>query len=115
MASEIQLPRSTSRIQPERDSPKSRPQRRIVVCRGRSCRKYQAEQVFDKFGASLPEDIELLSVPCLGECGNGSMVVVEPEHIWYWQVDPDEVKTVIQQHIIGKSPVKAMLYPKFHQ
>lgn len=43
------------------------------------------------------------------------MVVVEPDQTWYSQVHPEEVDTVIKQHIIGKSPVKAMLYSKFHQ
>ena len=89
-------------------------QQKIIVCRGRSCRKYKAEKVFDRFKQNLPSDIELISVPCLGQCGNGSMVLIEPEIVWYWQVHPDEVATVIEQHIIDKSPVKAMLYPKFH-
>lgn len=112
MASDIQLPAPTTQIQA---SQSLAPKDKIVVCRGRSCRKYQAEKVFVKFKENLPSDVELMSVPCLGQCGNGSMVVVEPEQIWYSQVHPDEVATVIQQHIIGKSPVKAMLYPKFHR
>ena len=87
---------------------------KIVVCRGRSCRKYNGEQVWHNFQQKLPSEIELISVACLGQCGNGAMVVVEPERIWYWQVHPDEVQIIIEQHIIGKSPVKAMLYPKFH-
>lgn len=88
---------------------------RIVVCRGRSCRKYNADLVWHNFEQHLPSEIELMSVPCLGQCGSGAMVVVEPDRTWYWQVHPDEVKAIIQQHIIGKAPVKAMLYPKFHQ
>ena len=51
---------------------------------------------------------------CLGQCGNGAIVLIEPEHIWYDRVHPDEVATVIEQHLIGGSPVKAMLYSKFH-
>lgn len=85
------------------------------MCRGRSCRKYGAERVWHNFQQNLPANRQLMSVPCLGQCGNGSMVVVEPEPIWYWQVHPDEVQVIIEQHIIGKSPVKAMLYPKFHK
>ena len=111
MGSQIQLPAPKNQIQTSQ-TPSS--QEKIVVCRGRSCRKYQAEKVFKKFQDNLPSDVELMSVPCLGQCGSGSMVVVEPEQIWYSQVHPDEVATVIQQHIVGKSPVKAMLYPKFH-
>ena len=87
---------------------------KVVVCLGRSCRKYQSEQVFANFQENLPPDMELVSVMCLGQCGNGPMVVIEPEQVWYYQVHPDEVSTAIEQHLIGKSPVKTMLYPKFH-
>lgn len=111
MTSEIELPA----IDPSPSSPTSSSTATVVVCRGRSCRKYQAEAVWQNFAQNLPSDVELMSVPCLGQCGNGSMVVVEPDQTWYSQVHPDEVDTVIQQHIIGKSPVKAMLYSKFHQ
>lgn len=91
------------------------PREKIVVCRGRSCRQYNAEQVFENFKKNLPSDTELMSVPCLGQCGNGAMVVVESDKTWYWQVHPDEVVTIIKQHVMEKSPVKAMLYPKFHK
>lgn len=109
MTSEIHLPSIK-----KNSSSNSNSREKVVVCRGRSCRKYQAEQVWQNFTQNLPSDVELISVFCLGQCGNGSMVIVESDQTWYWQVHPDEVAIVIQQHIIGKSPVKAMLYPKFH-
>jgi len=111
MASEIQLP--SNKLQ--RSPSTSDSLEKIVVCLGRSCRKYQAREVFDNFKQNLPAEVELMSVPCLGQCGNGAMVVVDSDKTWYSQVHPDEVKAVIQQHVIGKSPVKAMLYPKFHK
>jgi len=113
MTSEIELPA----IRQNQTSPaasslgEERSPQKVVVCRGRSCRKYQAEAVWENFAQNLPPDVELMSVPCLGQCGNGSMVVIEPDQIWYSQVHPDEVDTVIKQHIIGKSPVTAMLMP----
>ncbi|MGF1588122.1 MAG: ferredoxin [Pleurocapsa sp.] len=112
MESKLQLPS----IDEIRSSPKQLSKTKVLVCRGRSCRKYSSEQIFSNFEQNLPPDVELVSVPCLGQCGNGPMVLVESEpRIWYSQVHPDEVDTVIKQHIIGKSPVKAMLYRKFHQ
>jgi len=81
---------------------------------GRSCRKYSSERVFTNFKENLPPNIELISVMCLGQCGNGSMVLVEPAQVWYSQVDPDEVIKVIQQHLVDQIPVQEMLYPKFH-
>ena len=111
MASEIQLP-STASL---RSSDNSDSSEKIVVCLGRSCRKYKAQQVFDNFKQNLPPEVELMSVPCLGQCGNGAMVVVDSDKTWYSQVHPQEVATVIEQHVINKTPVKAMLYPKFHK
>jgi len=111
MSSEIQLP---SIKQVDLSVPQQS-QDRVVVCRGRSCGKYQAEEVFDNFKQNLPRDIELMSVPCLGQCGNGTMVVVECDQTWYSEVHPDEVEVIIKQHLIGKSPVKEMLYSKFHK
>lgn len=111
MNSEIQFP-SINKVglsQPDSSG------KRVVVCRGRSCLKYQAEQVFCNFQQNLPPDHQLISVPCLGQCGNGTMVVVESDQTWYSEVHPDEVEIIIKQHLIGKSPVKAMLYDKFHQ
>ena len=111
MTSEIRLPA----IDQIEASTTSIEHAKVVVCRGRSCRKYQAEKVFKQFEQNLPVEVELMSVPCLGQCGNGAMVVVEPDRIWYSQVHPSEVAAVIEQHIIGKTPIKAMLYPKFHK
>ena len=95
------------------DYASSKPQK-LLVCLGRSCRKYKSQAVFDNFQQNLPPNTDLISVGCLGQCGNGPMVLEELEQIWYYQVHPDEVTTVIKQHLIGKSPVKSMLYPKFH-
>lgn len=111
MASEIQLPSTESQRSPST----SNSAEKIVVCLGRSCRKYQSQQVFDNFKQNLPAEVELMSVPCLGQCGNGAMVIVDSDKTWYSQVHPDEVKTVIQQHVINRTPVKAMLYSKFHK
>jgi len=111
MASEIQLPPTELQRSPS----SSDSSEKIVVCLGRSCRKYQAQQVFDNFKQNLPPEVELMSVPCLGQCGNGAMVVVDSDKTWYSQVHPKEVAIVIEQHVINKNPVKAMLYPKFHK
>ena len=110
MESELQLPLINKDSLSSKHSAE-----KILVCRGRSCRKYNSEAVFSNFKQNLPPNVELISVPCLGQCGNGPMVLVESDQTWYSQVHPDEVDTVIEQHIIGKSPVKAMLYPKFHK
>ena len=98
-----------------RSLPKSSSQPlRLIVCLGRSCRKYSSERVFANFKANLPPNIELISAMCLGECGNGSIVLVEPDQVWYSEVAPEKVIQVIRQHLVDQIPVQEMLYSKFH-
>ena len=88
--------------------------RTVLICQNKTCRKQQSEAVFAAFQAcSLPEAIALES-GCLGECGNGPMVLVLPDQIWYWRVHPEEVPAIVEQHLCQGRPVRAMLYPKFH-
>lgn len=51
---------------------------------------------------------------CLGQCGNGPMVLVLPEMVWYCRVSPQEIPPLVEQHLLGGQRVKKMLYYRFH-
>lgn len=51
---------------------------------------------------------------CLGQCGNGPMVLVLPDMIWYSGIQPDEVSLLVEHHLLGGQIVKQMLYYRFH-
>ncbi|HEY9653311.1 MAG TPA: (2Fe-2S) ferredoxin domain-containing protein [Coleofasciculaceae cyanobacterium] len=86
--------------------------RRVLVCQHRSCRKLGAAAVLAAFQISPVADVAVIGSSCLGQCGNGPMVLVEPEMLWYSRVHPDEVAAVIERHLLGGQPIKAMLYKK---
>ena len=88
--------------------------KKVIVCQGRSCRKYNANGVLVAFRAKLIPEVEIIPCACLGQCGNGPMVLVEPEQIWYDRVLPEEVPVIVKQHLQQQRPVEKMLYPKFH-
>ncbi|MFM7426160.1 MAG: (2Fe-2S) ferredoxin domain-containing protein [Elainella sp.] len=58
-------------------------------------------------------DITVTGCHCLGECGNGPMVLVLPEQIWYYRIHPDEVAAIVQ-HLQRGELLPKLLYPKFH-
>jgi (2Fe-2S) ferredoxin len=89
--------------------------KKVLVCQSRACRKYDSDKVLAAFRANPVSGVEVIATGCLGQCGNGPMVLIEPEEIWYWQVHPDEVPIVIKQHLQEQCPVKEMLDPKFHK
>jgi (2Fe-2S) ferredoxin len=90
------------------------PARYVLVCQNRTCLKQGAAAVFAAFQATQISGYTILKSSCMGQCGNGPMIRVLPEDIWYHRVRPDEVSAIIQYHLLGGQPVQAMLYPKFH-
>ncbi|MGF1499387.1 MAG: ferredoxin [Elainellaceae cyanobacterium] len=90
------------------------PNRRILVCQNRTCKKGGAIAVLHAFQRHAPADVSVVSSGCLGQCGNGPMVLVLPDEVWYCGVRPDEVSTVAQHHLRNGCPVQPMLYRKYH-
>ncbi|MBL1174644.1 (2Fe-2S) ferredoxin domain-containing protein [Pantanalinema sp. GBBB05] len=86
----------------------------VLVCQNRACLKLGAASVLAAFQAAASPAIVVVKSPCLGQCGNGPMVRILPEDIWYWRVNATEVPAVIQRHLLGGQPIQAMLYPHFH-
>ncbi len=87
---------------------------KVLVCQHRSCRKQGATAVLAAFQTLVTIDLTVIGSACLGECGNGPMVLIIPAQIWYSRVHPDEVSAVVERHLKGGHPVVPMLYPKYH-
>lgn len=47
---------------------------------------------------------------CLDQCGFGPMVVVYPDNVWYWGVQPDDAEQIVREHILGGQPVERLRY-----
>jgi (2Fe-2S) ferredoxin len=89
------------------------PSHTVLICQNSLCRKLKSREVLEAFLAEPVPNVEVKGVGCLGQCGNGPMVLILPETVWYWRVKPHEVSILIEKHLKGNSPVLAMLYPKF--
>jgi (2Fe-2S) ferredoxin len=90
------------------------PQKSVLVCQNTACLKAGATNVLTAFQASPVADVTVIGSKCLGQCGNGPMVVVMPEEVWYSRVHPEEVPAVVERHLRGGRPIAAMFYRKFH-
>jgi (2Fe-2S) ferredoxin len=86
----------------------------IRICQHNSCRKSGSAKVKAAFEANPVEGVEVMGCGCFGQCGNGPMMLVLPEQVWYSQVHPDEVGEIIDRHLKNGKPIAALLYPKFH-
>ena len=45
---------------------------------------------------------------CLDACERGCTVVVYPEGVWYGGVTKDDVKQIVEEHLVGGRPVERL-------
>jgi (2Fe-2S) ferredoxin len=60
---------------------------------------------------NLFEKIGLTNTGCMGPCMVGPSVLVYPEGIMYGNLQKSDVKTIIEQHLLGNEPVTELIVP----
>ena len=88
--------------------------RQVIVCQNRTCRKQGALAVLAAFQKSSVTGVTVIGSSCLGQCGNGPIVLVTPDQTWYSGDHAEEVPAVVERHLKEGRPVVPMLYPKYH-
>jgi (2Fe-2S) ferredoxin len=58
---------------------------------------------------NLKAEVRANRAGCLDQCEHGPTVVVYPEAVWYGGVQPEDVREIIESHIINKKPVERLL------
>jgi (2Fe-2S) ferredoxin len=86
----------------------------VQICQHRSCIKQGAKKVLAAFQSLPVANVTVTASGCLGQCGNGPMVLVLPDMVWYCRVLPQEVPILVEKHLLGGQIVKPMLYHLFH-
>lgn len=86
----------------------------VQVCQHRTCRKQGAKEVLAVLQAFSLPNVTITASGCLGQCGNGPMLLVLPEMVWYCGVLPQEIPRLVEQHLLAGKRVKKMLYYRFH-
>lgn len=60
--------------------------------------------------AGLKDRVRVNHSGCLDQCGHGPMVVVYPDAVWYWGVQPEDVDQIVREHLIQGRPVERLRY-----
>lgn len=101
-----------------------RPEKHVFVCtqnrpqghpRG-SCANSGCADVMNEFmneiqARNLFEKIALTNTGCMGPCMMGPSVLVYPEGVMYGKVTKEDVKTIIDQHLLNNTPVADLIMP----
>lgn len=60
--------------------------------------------------AGLHVEVRINKAGCFSQCGNGPMIVVYPEDVWYAGVRPEDVQEIVEAHLIAGQPVERLRY-----
>lgn len=60
--------------------------------------------------AGLHAEIRVNKAGCLAQCGNGPMIVVYPENVWYAGVQASDLEEIAESHLVGGRPVDRLAY-----
>ncbi|NJL47608.1 MAG: (2Fe-2S) ferredoxin domain-containing protein [Leptolyngbyaceae cyanobacterium SM2_5_2] len=86
----------------------------VQVCQHRTCLGNRSDEVLAAFQQHQSEHILVAESECLGQCSAGPTVRVLPDDIWYCQLSPADVPSIVEQHLGQGQPVKERLHPRFH-
>ena len=60
--------------------------------------------------AELGDRVRINRSGCFSQCGNGPMVVVYPDAVWYAGVTVEDADEIVRSHIIEGRPVERLRY-----
>ena len=60
--------------------------------------------------AGKQQEIRVNKAGCFSQCGHGPMMVVYPENVWYHQLQPGDLKEILESHLLDGKPVERLVY-----
>ena len=89
----------------------------VIICGGSKCHDNQGEKVREAFNRvieekGLSEQIRIAQGGCFGLCGNGPIVLVYPDDVFYQKVTPEDVAEIVESHLVKGTPVERLFYVK---
>jgi uncharacterized protein (DUF952 family) len=66
----------------------------VLICQHLTCRKQGSAKVLAAFRGLKTPNVTYEGCGCLGNCGNGPMVLILPARIWYYLVQPHDVPKI---------------------
>ena len=87
----------------------------VLICGGTGCTSSGAVTLQAEFEERLKEnglenEVKLVQTGCFGLCALGPIVVVYPEGAFYSRVEKDDVKEIVEEHLLKGRIVKRLLY-----
>ena len=87
----------------------------VLICGGTGCTSSGSKTLQDAFNSSLEkfgltEEIKMVQTGCFGLCALGPIVIVYPDGTFYSRVTPEDVDTIVEEHLLKGRIVDRLVY-----
>ncbi|MEM1484524.1 NADH-quinone oxidoreductase subunit NuoF [Oscillospiraceae bacterium PP1C4] len=87
----------------------------VLVCGGTGCTSSGSTKIIEAFenelqATGLAAEVKVIKTGCFGLCALGPVVIVYPEGSFYSRVNLEDVKEIVDEHLLKGRIVKRLLY-----
>ncbi len=87
----------------------------VLICGGTGCTSSGSVALQDAFNKNieafgLAEEVKLVQTGCFGLCALGPIVIVYPDGTFYSRVTTDDVKEIVEEHLLKGRIVNRLVY-----
>ena len=87
----------------------------VLICAGTGCTSTDSLEVRDQLNKeiqrlNLDKEVKVVEVGCFGFCNLGPNIVIYPEGTFYCQVKPQDVRELVEEHLLKGRIVSRLLY-----
>ena len=87
----------------------------VLVCGGTGCTSSGSNKIQEAFQQNieafgLENEVKLVQTGCFGLCALGPVVIVYPDGTFYSRVTPEDVKEIVEEHLLKGRVVERLVY-----
>ncbi len=87
----------------------------VLICGGTGCTSSGSVKIQEAFETHLTanginEEVKIVQTGCFGLCALGPVVIIYPEGTFYSQVTPEDVKEIVEEHLLKGRIVERLVY-----
>ena len=87
----------------------------VLICGGTGCTSSGSKKIQEAFTENLEtfgltEEVKIVQTGCFGLCALGPVVIVYPDGTFYSRVTPENVKEIVEEHLLKGRIVEHLVY-----
>jgi (2Fe-2S) ferredoxin len=79
------------------------PEKHVAVCTNQTCAADGSAAVLERLRQATRDsdaaDARITRTSCLGRCGEGPMVAIYPDGVWYGGVEAEDAERIVSSHL----------------